>query len=288
MPELAEVEFYRRQWAVAAGRKVRAMEVHAQARVFRDCDQAALRRAVEGRALAELRAHGKQMFLRFGSRGWVKVHLGMSGEMLVRPPKHEGGPHDHWVLRFSGCALVFQDPRMFGCVRWLGEGIDPPGWAELPPEVTGPAFTSGFVRAFLTKRRKSSLKAVLLDQAGFPGIGNWMADEILWRCRFHPATPAGALDEAEIVLLRRETRTVARGAIRSIGADWTDPPDSWLMTRRWKPGGHCPRCAAPLDREEIGGRTTCWCPRCQHFPLARGTGSPDKFSGRRTIRPTQG
>jgi len=84
------------------------------------------------------------------------------------------------------------------------------------------------------------------DQGGAPyagtisGIGNWMADEILWRAGIHPKQAAGSLEGAQIKALYHEIRWVCREALRIIGKDFSDPPDSWLFPHRWQKGGTCP------------------------------------------------
>ena len=108
----------------------------------------------------------------------------------------------------------------------------------------------------------------MLDQDIFPGVGNWMADEILWQARVHPRTPADLLRPAQWRELWRTTRAICRVAMKTIAVDWSDPPVRWLIHRRWKDGGRCPRDHTPLRRETIGGRTTAWCPRCQRPPRA--------------------
>jgi formamidopyrimidine-DNA glycosylase len=100
-------------------------------------------------------------------------------------------------------------------------------------------------------------------QERFPGIGNWMADEILWRAAIHPRQPAGSLDAVCTKTLYREIRWVCREALRIIGRKWDDPPDSWLFNHRWQKGGTCPRTGAKLQHAAIGGRTTCWSPARQ-------------------------
>jgi formamidopyrimidine-DNA glycosylase len=101
-------------------------------------------------------------------------------------------------------------------------------------------------------------------QERFPGIGNWMADEILWRGGIHPKRLAGSLTPAEIKTLHQETRWVAAHALKLLGAAKTsvlpDPPKTWLFPHRWEDGGKCPKTGASLVREGIGGRTTCWSP----------------------------
>jgi formamidopyrimidine-DNA glycosylase len=119
------------------------------------------------------------------------------------------------------------------------------------------------VCGILQRRARAPLKAVLLMQEYFPGIGNWMADEILWRLGLHPRTAAGALDEKTQRALWRETRAVCRVALKTIGVDWGDPPRDWLIHVRWEKSGRCPRHRTVLERATIGGRTTAWCARCQ-------------------------
>jgi formamidopyrimidine-DNA glycosylase len=92
-----------------------------------------------------------------------------------------------------------------------------------------------------------------------------MADEILWRARLHPRTPAGAMGKKRQRDLWRVVRAICRQALRIIGKDFSDPPRSWLFRHRWEPGGHCPRDGAALARDTVGGRTTAWCPRCQRM-----------------------
>jgi formamidopyrimidine-DNA glycosylase len=262
MPELAEVEYYRRRWQPFHGKKILAADGHPRARVFRDADFATLTTGLAGRVFRDSFCHGKQMFLVFSGPLFVRVHLGMTGELLVEKPGYEPGKHDHWTLRLKSATLVFRDPRMFGRV---GPASTTDPRLDLPPAVDDPRFTAESVARALARRRAAPLKAVLLDQSLFPGIGNWMADEILWRARLHPARRVADLPPGAPKRLWQETTEVARAALETIAPDWGDLPDDWLMNHRWKDGGICPRprCHTPLARETIAGRTTCWCPRCQ-------------------------
>lgn len=263
MPELAEVDHARRLWDVGLNQPIRSVDVIARpTRVLRGVDRAALTDRLPGHRLLGSEAKGKQMLFRFGGSLWLGLHLGMSGRLRVEPPDHEPGRHDVLVLHQAHRSLVFHDPRHFGRVL-VHEGPDEPAWwARLPPSVLSDDFSAEALSAFLTRRRRSPLKAVLLMQERFPGIGNWMADEILWRARLHPSTPAGSLDDAALASLWRATRRVARLSLDTIDDGW-GYPSTWLFPHRWEPGGHCPRCRAALDRATVGGRTTCWCPRCQ-------------------------
>jgi formamidopyrimidine-DNA glycosylase len=274
MPELAEVEFYRRRWHEAGvGKTVRRILAHAGKRVFREVTPAALTRALTGAKLVDSEAAAKQMVFRFDTGAWLGIHLGMSGELSAQPAAYPPGKHDHLVLVLDDVSLVFTDPRMFGGVRFAPGPEAPTWWTSIAPPLLSPAFTREALREFLQRRARAPIKAVLLMQERFPGVGNWMADEILWRAGIHPAEPAGTLRPAEITKLWTETRRVCRQALEKIaGRGGKLPPDlnvhipdTWLFHHRWEAGGLCPKTRKPLARGEIGGRTTCWSPARQRL-----------------------
>lgn len=269
MPELAEVEFFRRRWAEAApGAVVTAVLAHGSRKLFRGIPVAAFRRALTGARLLGSTAAAKQMCFRFSGDAWLGIHLGMSGELRAEPADYVPGRHDHLALRTRRHTLVFTDPRMFGRIQFHRGRTAPGWWTRIAPAILSPAFTSADVAAFLRRRARAPIKAVLLMQERFPGIGNWMADEVLWRAGIHPRRAAGSLSPVEVRRLWRECRQVCRLALRTIaGVGGKLPPDlnvhipdSWLFNHRWEDGGRCPRTGRPLVREEIGGRTTCWSP----------------------------
>jgi formamidopyrimidine-DNA glycosylase len=301
MPELAEVEFYRKRWHLAAvGERVGRVLTHDKKKLLRELDLDAFRAALTGATLLSSEARAKQMLFRFSGDVWLGIHLGMSGELSVQPSDYVPGKHDHLVLlterttasvvasrkprvvdrskypalddgATSGHALVFNDPRMFGSVDFH-IGKEPPlWWSRIAPAILSAAFTPAAVGAFLQRRRRTPIKAVLLMQERFPGIGNWMADEVLWRAAIHPARLAGSLTAAEVRTLWRECRHVCRLALDAIaGRGNRLPPDlnvniprTWLFKHRWRRGGKDPLTGTPLKHATIGGRTTCWSPARQ-------------------------
>ncbi|HVU18169.1 MAG TPA: DNA-formamidopyrimidine glycosylase family protein [Candidatus Didemnitutus sp.] len=276
MPELAEVEFFRRRWAVGQGDRVVAVQVHRHARIFRGCDVDALSRALTGAVLRTSQAAAKQMLFEFRTAraprsAWLGIHLGMSGELRSEAVGYASNRHDHLVLQQQKRVLVFEDPRMFGAVQFATGDQKPEWWTSIAPAIVSSAFTRKAVADFLNRRRRAPIKAVLLMQERFPGVGNWMADEILWRAAIHPAQSAGSLTDDEISRLHRECRWVCRAALRlNGGVGHRLPlqlnafiPRTWLFWHRWEPGGKCPRTHRPLARATIGGRTTCWSPARQ-------------------------
>ena len=267
MPELAEVEFYRRRWNPGLGARIDRVLVHPKAGVFKTCDAGQIVRHLTGATLISSETAAKQMLFRASGDVWLGIHLGMTGELTVQPADHVPRKSDHLVLVQRDRALVFTDPRMFGRVQFHVGPDSPDWWTSIAPAVLSDEFTLDAVAAFLRRRARTPIKAVLLMQEKFPGIGNWMADEILWRAAIHPKRPAGSLTDTEIKTLHRETRWVAGHALKIIGAAKSatlpDPPKTWLFPHRWEDGGKCPKTGVPLLREEIGGRTTCWSPSRQ-------------------------
>lgn len=263
MPELAEVEFYRKQWNPGLRNRVLSVEVHSATRVYRDADAKALRQALRGGRLLSSEAHGKRMVFRFSSHRWLGIHLGMTGGLRIEPPGYIPGRHDHLVLRQAERALVFSDPRQFGRVLFHVGKDKPDWWSDLPPSLISDEFTLDLMNNFLRRHGKLSVKAALLLQDGFPGIGNWMADEILWQTGLEPSLPCHRLTGAHQRAFWRRIRFVCRGALKTVGRDWSDPPRGWLFHERWSGKGQCPKHGAALRRDTIGGRTTVWCARCQ-------------------------
>jgi len=265
MPELAEVERSRRLWAVGRGAKI--LEVilcNRKSRIFRSINPEELVRTLTGQRLFDSEALGKQMVFRFGNRGeyWLGLHLGMTGELRVEKPKYSFLKYDHLILRQSKRSLVFSDPRQFGRIQFAWSEVAPSWWAKLPPSILSNQFKPSSIAEFCRRRKAAPIKALLLMQERFPGIGNWMADEILWRARLNPKTRAGTLNLPEINTLYRVIRSVCAKAIEVMDKDWQFPR-SWLFAHRWEDGGKCPRCHTDLTREVVGGRRTCWCPQCQ-------------------------
>ncbi|NNC89973.1 MAG: Fpg/Nei family DNA glycosylase [Akkermansiaceae bacterium] len=284
MPELAEVELARRSWSAATGQVVRAVASHPRTRIFRDCPARTIARRLTGATFTGSRAHGKRLLFSFAAAGaparkrrrdvlHLELHLGMAGRLFADGPAYAPDKHDHLVLGLTEAALVFSDYRQFGRLA-IHDDADP--WAHLPPQVLDPAFTLRHLTAILDRHPNKNLKGLLLDQAFFPGIGNWMADEVCWRLGVFPGVAARRLDPAA---LRRVARQVCRGALHHVadknharnGADGFAPgsyvhrvpPRAWLFQHRWKPGGACPRCRTGLSRATVASRTTAWCPACQ-------------------------
>lgn len=263
MPELAEVEWHRKQWNPGLGAPVQAVLLHAKKRVFRGTNTRELKRRITGQKLVSSVARGKRMLFKFTGNNWLGLHLGMTGSLRIEAGEYAPAKHDHLVLSQSLRSLVFRDARQFGRVQFHHGPNRPVWWREDVPEIVERDFQKTFFNAFLARHGKAPIKAVLLMQDGFSGIGNWMADEILWRSQVLPRKRVAKLTLAERRALFRETKFVARQSLRTLGENDSDLPKSWLIHERWSKEGVCPKHKTPLRKAIIGGRTTAWCWTCQ-------------------------
>jgi formamidopyrimidine-DNA glycosylase len=280
---------------------VLGVQLHESKQVFRGCDTALLKAKLTGARLLDSGTAAKQMLFHFSggslsraeSRGWLGIHLGMSGELRAEATDHAPAKHDHFVLVQKDRQLVFTDPRMFGRVQFATGPKPPAWWTRIAPAILSAEFTVEAVGDFLRRRGRAPIKAVLLMQERFPGIGNWMADEILWRAAIHPKQLAGSLAPAGVRTLHRECRRVCRLALDTIaGQGGYLPPDlnrhipkSWLFWHRWENGGLCPRTKKPLVREEVGGRTTCWSPARQKLKPSRPNAGGVAHAPKKKLKP---
>ncbi len=258
MPELPEVEGYRRlAEAVALDRPINAVVADDAWYLKRGLTAFAAGGALVGRTLVGARRRGKLMLvdtsgagpvvgLRFGMSGRLVVDGRSSIDRLQYSPAVAHEKYDRFALCFAdGGALRMRDPRRLGGVE-----LDPDE-DRLGPDALG--LTTAQLRAALTGS-DTPLKARLLDQARIAGIGNLIADEVLWRAGLSPLRPAGGLTDTEVRGLARSLRS-GLGVLMAGGGSHTGD----LMAER-HPGGHCPRDGAELQRATVGGRTSYWCP----------------------------
>src|SRR5215218_11122537 len=184
MPELPDVEGYRRYWArYATGRRVRGVDVPAPA-IIRNRSPTGLARSLKDRRLGDPRRHGKWLFA-VTDGPTLLLHFGMTGRL-----EWSGGGdrdrhrHDRLILSLDGGELRYRNMRMLGGA-WLArdEGELSAILGQLGPDAAR-LDCEAFDR--LLERRRGGIKAALMDQRLIAGIGNELSDEIMWRARIHP------------------------------------------------------------------------------------------------------
>ncbi|MFZ4584566.1 MAG: Fpg/Nei family DNA glycosylase [Acidimicrobiia bacterium] len=259
MPEGLEAEYARQLLEERAlGRTI--ARVHAPDAWFlkRGLTPTAARRVLKGRTTVTARRRGKLILLDTDACT-IGLHLGMSGRLLVDgdaagDPLLYASNRDapEWV-RFGftftdGSSFGLRDPRRLGAVE-----LDPDE-DRLGADVF--TITLAQFRAAVS-HRKAPLKAVLMDQSRIAGLGNLLADEILWRAGFDPTRRANSLTDDDLRVLHRTVKKTVTQLLQRGGSHTGD-----LMVAR-HPGGYCPKDGAPLERRTVGGRTTFSCPAHQ-------------------------
>lgn len=199
------------------------------------------------------------------------VHLGMTGRLLVSQHDVPLPPHTHAVLTLADKREIrFIDPRRFGRLSIVplggkdGEGYTGPG--KEPTTIS----TDEFAQLF--KGRKLAIKAALLNQSILHGVGNIYADESLFRAGIRPRRAAGRLTRDELIRLHAALQQVLAKAIQLGGSSVSDYVDAdgvrgfFQLEHKvyGRAGEKCTVCKTPLKKLTVGGRTTVYCPHCQH------------------------
>jgi formamidopyrimidine-DNA glycosylase len=284
MPELPEVEVVRRglaRWV--AGRTVSAVEVAHPRAVRRHAGGGSdFADRLRGRTLTGASRRGKYLWLPLAGPGGIPdeavlAHLGMSGQLLLRPP---GSPDEtHLRVRVSftddGPELRFVDQRTFGglAVVDLVDGVPEPV-AHIGRDPLDPDFDDESWVAAL-RRRRTGLKRAMLDQSLASGIGNIYADEALWRAKLHWARATDTLPRPAARSLLAAARAVMVEALEAGGTSFDSlyvnvNGESGYFDRRLhvygRSGEPCDRCGSLLVREAFMNRSSFRCPHCQPRP----------------------
>lgn len=259
MPEGVEIEMYRLHGEAMVGETIASIVANDDWFLKGDTTEPELVDALVGATVTEARRIGKLMILDLSSGHRLGLRYGMTGRLIVGDDsaieyleyssQRNEPAWDRFQMTFeSGLEMRIRDPRRLGGV-------------ELDPDESKLGYDVFTITVGQLKERvlvgTMALKARLLDQSRIAGVGNLIADEVLWRTGIDPARSADSLDDNEVRRLQRNLRSVVATFLEDGGSH----------TGRLQParirGGHCPRDGAELLRREIGGRTTYSCPEHQ-------------------------
>ncbi len=264
MPELPEVETAR---GLAAhhlvGRRIVGVAVADDPIVYEAVSRPRVRRALMNRTVVGSGRRGKHLWLELDRRPWPVFHFGMTGSLRIYRAARDRPRF--WKIELvtdDGTRLAMTNKRRLGRIRLRDDPASEPPISALgfDPMIDLP---SAAVLGQRLGRRRAPIKAVLLDQSLFAGVGNWIADEVLFQARIDPRRLASELAPGEIRRLRTRLSAVVRKAC-DVGADDQRFPRTWLFHVRWgKRRGARTRGGDALAFDTIGGRTTAWVPAVQ-------------------------
>jgi len=258
MPELLEIETYRRAADLVIDRRISAVHAPDEWYAKSGTTTDELRSVLPGLTVVTARRIGKLLVLdtdgptlglRFGMTGRLLVDGGASIDQLEYSSDRNDPAWDRFGLTFEdGGDLVIRDPRRLGGV-------------ELDPDESrlGPDAGSVTLKPFRAILAASSapVKARLMDQSKLAGMGNLLTDDALWRGGIDPTRPADSLAPDEVARLHRSMRRTLEVLGARGGSHTGDMQPARVR------GGSCPKCGEELNRGDVGGRTTYWCPRHQ-------------------------
>jgi formamidopyrimidine-DNA glycosylase len=276
MPELPEVETVRRILEPQlAGETVTAVAVRSP-QVIAHPEAGRFAMLLQGKTFAQISRRGKFLTLHFVNGDRLCLHLRMTGQLLVLPADEPVANHTHLILSLSGGAqLRYIDVRRFGRFWYFqdGEADGVTGQSALGPEPTDAILTAAYLKAKLGGSKRP-VKDALLDQKLVAGIGNIYADEILFAAGIYPGTRCSALADSD---WERLSRQIPEIILWGIGANEMTPEEYLAGKGRdyrnlyglrayGRAGQACPACGSIMEKVTVGGRTSCFCPRCQRTP----------------------
>jgi formamidopyrimidine-DNA glycosylase len=273
VPELPEVETIRVGLEPKlVGRRLDRVEIN-DFRLTRPHDPLEVAAELQGERIAAVERRGKYLVFRFESGRVLLVHLRMTGGFRHARHGVEGeDPYRRAVVRLDdGSDVAYRDVRRFGTWLLLEPGeLEPYLESRVGEELLDRRLSAKAIHPLLARRR-APIKAVLLDQRVFAGVGNIYADEALWWAQIHPLRPAATLDLAEIKRLLQGIRKSLKHGIARQGATLRDyrsaDGSSGSMQREFRVYGRagepCTRCGTPIEKTRAGGRGTWYCPTCQ-------------------------
>lgn len=269
MPELPEVETVVRCLAPElTGRRIVGVSVRETR--LRGGIESGFASRLTGRRIVGVARRGKYLLAALDDRRVWLVHLGMTGQLTLASRSGPARRHDHVVIRLDdGRVVTYNDPRRFGRLAVIdpeavtaetGDGIEP----------LGSGFTTD-VLFRLTRRRRTPIKAFLMDQRRVAGLGNIYVNEILFHAGIRPRRRAARLRRVDCGRLVEATRAVLVAAIRRGGSSISDYRDG-LGREGWfqldhqvydRAGALCRACGTRIRVHTVVGRSTFYCPRCQ-------------------------
>jgi formamidopyrimidine-DNA glycosylase len=259
VPELIEVELYRRLAERAVDRRIERVDAPDSWFLKGGLTASGVADVLVGERFTAARRRGKLMVLDTHAGPTLGIRFGMTGRLLVdeQPAierlEYASGRDDPAWDRFTvgfedGGTMRVPDPRRLGGIELdpdeerLGPDAAAIGAAALRDAVVGSS---------------APLKGRLMDQKRVAGLGNLLTDEILWRAALDPARPCRSLNDADLRRLHRHVRSVLDDLTARGGSHLGDLQDERSRD------GCCPKDGMPLDRRQIGGRTTYSCPHHQ-------------------------
>lgn len=271
MPELPEVETVRRGLEkLILGKKISNIDIRYPKMIKTDLYE--FKRELPGQVIQSMGRRGKYLIFYLSDKVLIS-HLRMEGKYFYYPDQVPERKHAHLFIQFEdGGTLVYEDVRKFGTMELLAPELLEAYFLskKLGPEPTEQDFDLPTFQKAL-QRSKKPIKSHLLDQTLVVGLGNIYVDEVLWRAKIHPSRLSNSLTAQEARKVHNETIKVLGQAVEkggstirtytnAFGEDGTMQEFHQVYD---KTGQACSRCGTIIEKIQLGGRGTHFCPKCQ-------------------------
>ena len=258
MPELPEVHGYKVY--------IDSTALH-QTIVGMDCrDMRLLKKSLkqfknylQGEKLIGTHRIGKYLFVKTSSKKILVLHFGMTGRPNYYKDESDRPKFGHIVLTFdNGFHFAFENKRKFGWWDLIDSIEDYKKEHNLSDDARELSFED-FKKSL--NNRKTHIKKILLDQSIAAGVGNWMADEILYQAKIHPKKTVQHMEVDEIEEIHKAMQKVIEVAIAN-DAHYADFPEDFLMHFR-EEDAICHHTGGKIKKIKVGGRATYFSPEWQ-------------------------
>ena len=229
-------------------------------------------RLTVGKTIEEAWAKGKWLFISL-EPGHLLVFGECGGKMLYHPPGEKTPETYHLYLSFEDGSAFTATTQMWGAMELYERGqeqerqyIKDMRVTPIEPEFTFDYFDNLIDR--LVTGEKRSLKGLLTQDQLIPGLGNAIAQDILFQARLHPKRPLNDLDSAQRRTLYESIQLTVSEAIQKGGrydeVDLYNKPGKYIRLMDKQSVGHpCPACGKTIEKMQYLGGTCYYCPACQ-------------------------
>jgi formamidopyrimidine-DNA glycosylase len=259
MPELPEVESFRKIIdKTALNKKIELVKLQSPGMLLKTKEKDLLS-TLPGNMLEKTFRHGKFLFISLQKGGHLMLHFGLTGDIVFVKPGDEAPVKFALQFHFENDSdLFFTDTRKMGKIALVDEVeafIAERGYGADALKIKGGELIERI------RKKKVAIKSVLMDQKIIAGVGNEYSDEILFQTRIHPASTTSALSEKQFNAIYQSMVSMLKEAVK-VSAN-REKLDHYFFLDNRKAGLSCPRCKGKTEFQEIGGRSSYFCPKCQ-------------------------
>ncbi|KAM2527272.1 hypothetical protein TB1_024545 [Malus domestica] len=297
MPELPEVEAARRAIEEhCVGKKITKALIADDSKVIDGVSRADFEASLLGKTIVSAHRKGKNMWLCLDSPPFPSFQFGMAGAVYIKGvavTKYKRSAvkdTDEWPSKYSkffvelddGLEFSFTDKRRFARVRLLKDPTSVPPISELGPDaLLEPMTVDELFECF--SKKKIAIKTLLLDQSVISGIGNWVADEVLYQARIHPEQSAASLSKENCAALHTSIKEVLEKSLE-VGADSSQFPSDWIFHSREKKPGKAFVDGKKIEFITVGSRTSAFVPELQKLSGPQASKAASKQANKKKGR----